>query len=91
MWIIDKTFDDYTHPKKRVCVKLNPDSPLHPSAIRYPVTWFGDVCGHDVEIIQKGAASKYVEDFTFSIFPDKFSHVQQDIVAWIDEKSRWVV
>ena len=85
MWQIEKEFDDYTHPIGKGWLNLNADKPMNPYKISYPIIWSGFISNIKVEIIQKGKSSYSVNDFDFKDFPEKYSFLKGDIVAWINK------
>ncbi len=85
MYAISKSFDDYSKANGNPTVNLNPDKPLHPSAFTAPITRSGFVGGHKVIIIQKHSDFISIDDFYFEVFPDKYNHVKDQIMEWVDD------
>lgn len=85
MWQINKEFEDFMHPIGKGWVYLNPDQPLNPYTIKYPIIWTGYVGGSKVRIIQQGQLATTLDNFDFIEYPAKYSNLKSDIVRWIDE------
>jgi hypothetical protein len=85
---ISEKFEDYMNNGVRAYINLNPDKEMNPYTITYPITWSGNIAGHEVIIVQEHASSNLIDDYDFKVFPSVYNPLKSDIVKLIDKHLR---
>lgn len=84
MYEIHRDIPDYSSPRNKSSVMLNPNKTINPYTITYPVEWKGFVANVPVTIIQKGSSSSFIDDYDFGDLPPSISNLKYSVVEVID-------
>lgn len=84
MWTINESTKVVTEMSGRVSLLLNPDKPLSPYHVSYPIVWTGFINNNPIEIIQISSSSSFMENYEFKIYPEGYYSFQNYIISVID-------